>query len=27
MHMVMTALDAETDVAQVSRHRDVTRKP
>ena len=27
LHMVMTALDAETDVAQVSRHRDVTRKP
>lgn len=27
LHMVMTALDAETDVAQVSRHRDLTRKP
>ena len=27
LHMVMTALEAETDVAQVSRHRDVTRKP
>ena len=27
LHIVMTALDAETDVAQVSRHRDVTRKP
>jgi GTP pyrophosphokinase/guanosine-3',5'-bis(diphosphate) 3'-pyrophosphohydrolase len=27
LHMVMTALEAETDVAQVSRLRDVTRKP
>ena len=27
LHMVMTALDAETDVAQVSRHRDIARKP
>ncbi len=27
LHMVMTALEAETDVAQVARHRDVTRKP
>jgi len=27
LHMVMTALEAETDVAQVSRHRDKTRKP
>ncbi|WP_426034301.1 RelA/SpoT family protein [Cypionkella sp. TWP1-2-1b2] len=27
LHMVMTALEAETDVAQVSRHRDMTRKP
>lgn len=27
LHMVMTALEAETDVAQVSRHRDQTRKP
>ena len=27
LHMVMTALEAETDVAQVSRRRDVTRKP
>ncbi|WP_333867169.1 RelA/SpoT family protein [Cypionkella sp.] len=27
LHMVMTALEAETDVAQVSRHRDLTRKP
>ena len=27
LHMVMTALDAETDVAQVSRHRDLTKKP
>lgn len=27
LHMVMTALEAETDVAQVTRHRDVTRKP
>ena len=27
LHMVMTALEAETDVAQVDRHRDLTRKP
>jgi GTP diphosphokinase / guanosine-3',5'-bis(diphosphate) 3'-diphosphatase len=27
LHMVITALEAETDVAQVSRHRDVQRKP
>lgn len=27
LHMVMTALEAETDVAQVSRFRDVARKP
>ncbi|MEZ5798957.1 MAG: bifunctional (p)ppGpp synthetase/guanosine-3',5'-bis(diphosphate) 3'-pyrophosphohydrolase [Paracoccaceae bacterium] len=27
LHMVMTALEAETDVAQVGRHRDMTRKP
>jgi GTP diphosphokinase / guanosine-3',5'-bis(diphosphate) 3'-diphosphatase len=27
LHMIMTALEAETDVAQVTRHRDVTRKP
>jgi GTP pyrophosphokinase/guanosine-3',5'-bis(diphosphate) 3'-pyrophosphohydrolase len=27
LHKVMTALEAETDVAQVSRHRDLTRKP
>ena len=27
LHMVMTALEAETDVAQVARVRDVTRKP
>lgn len=27
LHMVMTALEAETDVAQVSRYRDKTRKP
>ena len=27
LHMVMTALEAETDVAQVSRHRDMSRKP
>ena len=27
LHMVMTGLEAETDVAQVSRHRDMTRKP
>ena len=26
-HMVMTALEAETDVAQVARVRNVTRKP
>ncbi len=27
LHMVMTALEAETDVAQVSRHRNLSRKP
>ena len=27
LHMVMTALEAETDVAQVGRHRDLSRKP
>ncbi len=27
LHMVMTALEAETDVAEVVRHRDATRKP
>jgi len=27
LHMVMTALEAETDVAEVGRHRDVRRKP
>jgi guanosine-3',5'-bis(diphosphate) 3'-pyrophosphohydrolase len=27
LHMVMTALEAETDVAQVARVRNVTRKP
>ncbi len=27
LHTVMTALEAETDVAQISRHRDLTRKP
>jgi GTP pyrophosphokinase/guanosine-3',5'-bis(diphosphate) 3'-pyrophosphohydrolase len=27
LHMVMTALEAETDVAQVTRFRDVSRKP
>lgn len=27
LHMVMTALEAETDVAQISRHRDLTRRP
>jgi GTP pyrophosphokinase/guanosine-3',5'-bis(diphosphate) 3'-pyrophosphohydrolase len=27
LHMVMTALEAETDVAQVSRHRDLARRP
>jgi len=25
--MVMTALEAETDVAQIARHRDLSRKP
>ncbi len=27
LHMVMTALDAETDVAQIARHRDLSRRP
>jgi GTP pyrophosphokinase/guanosine-3',5'-bis(diphosphate) 3'-pyrophosphohydrolase len=27
LHLVMTALDAETDVAEIGRHRDATRKP
>jgi guanosine-3',5'-bis(diphosphate) 3'-pyrophosphohydrolase len=27
LHMVMTALEADTDVAQISRHRDLRRKP
>ncbi len=27
LHMVMTALEAETDVAQIQRHRDLTRTP
>jgi len=27
LHMVMTALEAETDVAQISRHRDLSKKP
>ena len=27
LHMVMTALEAETDVAQISRYRDLSRKP
>jgi GTP diphosphokinase / guanosine-3',5'-bis(diphosphate) 3'-diphosphatase len=27
LHMVMTALEAETDVAEISRHRDPRRKP
>jgi len=27
LHTVMTALDAETDVAQIARHRDLSRKP
>ena len=27
LHMVMTALEAETDVAQILRHRDLSRKP
>jgi GTP diphosphokinase / guanosine-3',5'-bis(diphosphate) 3'-diphosphatase len=27
LHMVMTALEAETDVAQITRQRDMTQKP
>jgi len=27
LHMVMTALEAEIDVAQIARHRDLSRKP
>ena len=27
LHMVLTALEAESDVAQVERHRDLSRKP
>jgi len=27
LHKVMTALEAETDVAQIGRHRDPTLKP
>ena len=27
LHMIMTALEAETDVAQIARHRDLSRKP
>ncbi|MDQ1847133.1 bifunctional (p)ppGpp synthetase/guanosine-3',5'-bis(diphosphate) 3'-pyrophosphohydrolase [Gemmobacter fulvus] len=27
LHMVMTALEAETEVAQIARHRDMSRKP
>jgi GTP pyrophosphokinase/guanosine-3',5'-bis(diphosphate) 3'-pyrophosphohydrolase len=27
LHMVMTALEAETDVAQISRHRDQSKRP
>ncbi len=27
LHMVMTALEADTDVAQIARHRDLSRKP
>jgi GTP pyrophosphokinase/guanosine-3',5'-bis(diphosphate) 3'-pyrophosphohydrolase len=27
LHTVMTALEAETDVAQISRHRDLTKRP
>ncbi len=27
LHMLMTALEAETDVAQIARHRDLSRKP
>ena len=27
LHMVMTALEAETDVAQLARHRDLSKKP
>ncbi len=27
LHMVMTALEAETDVAQIARHRDLSKRP
>ncbi|TMV51838.1 bifunctional (p)ppGpp synthetase/guanosine-3',5'-bis(diphosphate) 3'-pyrophosphohydrolase, partial [Thioclava sp. BHET1] len=27
LHMVMTALEAESDVAQLERYRDLSRKP
>ncbi len=27
LHTVMTALEAETDVAQIARHRDISKKP
>ncbi|MGB3280194.1 MAG: ACT domain-containing protein, partial [Pseudorhodobacter sp.] len=27
LHLIMTALEAETDVAEVGRHRDARRKP
>ena len=27
LHMVMTALEAETDVAQIGRHRDLSKRP
>ena len=27
LHLVMTALEAETDVAQISRHRDLSKRP
>ncbi len=27
VHTIMTALEAETDVAQISRHRDLSKKP
>ena len=27
LHMVMTALEAETDVAAIARHRDAGKKP
>jgi GTP diphosphokinase / guanosine-3',5'-bis(diphosphate) 3'-diphosphatase len=27
LHLVMTALEAETDVAQISRYRDQSKRP